>query len=120
MVWWCISHDCQLDFVTIQGNLTDAQYIQDVLEFVVSSHFDNHPLATRHVYMDDNTRPHRSRAVTTYLQTNALTTLSWSATSPDLNPLGPMWVIIGRRIQTMGPSVQNLRELEGVLDLEWL
>jgi hypothetical protein len=31
---------------------------------VVVSHFDNHPIATRHVYMDDNARPHRSRATT--------------------------------------------------------
>jgi hypothetical protein len=27
MVWWCISHDCRLDLVTIQGNLTGDQYI---------------------------------------------------------------------------------------------
>jgi hypothetical protein len=63
----CISHDCKLDLVTIQGNLTGDQYIRDVLQPVVP-HFDNHPLATRPVYMDDNARPHRSRAVTAYLQ----------------------------------------------------
>ena len=40
------------------------QYIRDVLQPVVVSHFDNNPLATRPVYMDDNARPHRSRAVT--------------------------------------------------------
>ena len=64
MVWGCISHDCKLDLVTIQGNLTGDQYIRDVLQPVVP-HFDNHPLATRPVYMDD-ARPHRSRAVTAY------------------------------------------------------
>jgi hypothetical protein len=26
----CISHDCKLDLVTIQGNLTGDQYIRDV------------------------------------------------------------------------------------------
>ena len=30
MVWGCISHDCLLDLVTIQGNLTGDQYIRDV------------------------------------------------------------------------------------------
>jgi hypothetical protein len=29
-------------------------------------HFDNHHIATRPVYMDNNARPHRSRAVTVY------------------------------------------------------
>jgi hypothetical protein len=43
------------------------------LQPVVVPHFDNHPLATRPVYMDDNTRPHRSRAVTAYLQSEAVT-----------------------------------------------
>ena len=36
MVWGCISHDCKLDLVTIQGNLTGDQYIRDVLQPVVA------------------------------------------------------------------------------------
>jgi hypothetical protein len=75
MDWWCISHDCKLDLVTIQGNLTGDQHTRDVLQPVVVPHFDNHPLATRHVYMDDNARPHRSRAVTAYLQSEAVTSV---------------------------------------------
>ena len=67
MVWGCISHD--------------------VLQPVVVPHFDNHPLATRPVYMDDNPRPHRSRAVTAYLQSEAVTSVPWPAMSPDLNPI---------------------------------
>jgi hypothetical protein len=58
MVLGCISHDCKLDLVTIQGNL---------------------PIATRPVYMDDNARPHHSRAVTTYLQSEAVTSVPWPA-----------------------------------------
>jgi hypothetical protein len=44
MVWGCISHDCKLDLVIIQGNLTGDQYIRDVLQAVFVPHFDNHPL----------------------------------------------------------------------------
>ena len=89
MVWECISHDCKLDLVTIQGNLTGERCIRDVLQPVVASppHFDNHPLATRPVYMDDNARPHRSRTVTAYLQGEAVTSVPWLAMSPDLNPI---------------------------------
>jgi hypothetical protein len=68
MVWRGISHVWKLDLVTIQGNLTGDQYTRDVLQPVIVPRFDNHPLATRPVYMDDNARPHRSRAVTVYLQ----------------------------------------------------
>jgi hypothetical protein len=44
-----------------------------ILDHGVGPHFDKHPLATRPVYMDDNARPHRSRIVTAYLQSEAVT-----------------------------------------------
>ena len=119
MVWGCISHDCKLDLVTIQGNLTGDQYIRDVLQPIVVPHFDNHPLATRPVYMDDNARPHRSRAVTAYFQSEAVTYVPWSAMSPDLNPTEHIWDMLGRRIQAREPLVQNIRQLEAALHREW-
>ena len=96
MVWGCISHDCKLDLVTIQGNLTGDQYFRDVMQPVVP-HFDNRILATRPVYMDDNAKPHRSRAVTAYLQSEAVTSVPWPAMSLDLNPIGHIWNKLGRR-----------------------
>ncbi|KAK7113277.1 hypothetical protein V1264_012589 [Littorina saxatilis] len=70
--------------------------------------------------MDDNARPHRSRALVDYLQNNAVTTLPWPAMSPDLNPLEHVWDILGRRIQALQLPVQTLRELEAALHREWL
>ena len=119
MVWGCISLDCKLDLVTIQGNLTGDQYIRDVLQPVVVPHFDNHSLATRPVYMDDNARPHRSRAVTAYLQSKAVTSVPWPAMNSDFNPNGHIWDMLGRRIQAREPPVQNIRQLEAVLHREW-
>jgi hypothetical protein len=113
------SHDCKLDLVTIQGNLTGDQYIRDVLQPVVVPHLDNRSLATRPVYMDDNARPHRSRAVTTYLQSEAVTSVPWPAMSPDLNPIEDIWDMLGRRIQALEHPVQNIRQLEAALHREW-
>ena len=119
MVWECISHDCKLDLVTIQGNLTGDQYIRDVLQPVVVPHFDNHPPATRPVYMDDNARPHRSRAVTAYLQSEAVTAVPWPVMSPDLNLIWHIWDMLGRRIQAREPPVQKIRQLEATFHREW-
>jgi transposase len=57
--------------------------------------------------MDDNARPHRSRAVTAYLQSEAVTSVLWSAISPDLNPIEHIWDMLGRRIQAREPPVQT-------------
>jgi transposase len=119
MVWGCISHDCKLYLVTIQGNLTGDQYSRDVLQPVVVPHFDNHQLATRTVYMDDNARPHRSRAVTAYLESEAMTSVPWPVMSTDLNPIEHTWDLLGRRMQAREPPVQNIRQLEAALHREW-
>jgi transposase len=56
-------------------------------------------------------RPHRSRAVTTYLQSEAVTYVPWSAMSPDLNPVEHIWDMLVRRIQARERPVQNFRQL---------
>ena len=69
--------------------------------------------------MDDNARPRRSRAVTTYLQSEAVTSVPWPVMSPDLNPIDHIWDMLGHRIQAREPPVQNIRQLEAALHREW-
>jgi hypothetical protein len=110
----CISHDCKLDLVTIRGNLIGEQYFRDVLKPVVVTHFDTHPLDVRPVFLDDNTMPHRVRAVTAYLQSEAVTFLPWPVMSPNLNS-AEYWNTLGRYVHAVEPHIQNLRQLEAAL-----
>ncbi|ESO86381.1 hypothetical protein LOTGIDRAFT_79488, partial [Lottia gigantea] len=68
-------------------------------------------------FMDDNARPHRSRAVNDFMRTSVITTLPWPAMSPDLNTIEHIWDFIGRRARE--PPVQTLRQLEAALHQEW-
>ena len=93
--------------------------IRNVMQPVVVPHLDNHALATRHVYMDDNARPYLSWAVTALLQIKSAKTLPWPAMSPHLNQLEHVRDILGRRLQALNPPVQTLAQLEAALHREW-
>ena len=54
------SFDCKLDLYVLDGNLTGQKYLDNVLAPRVVPHLDNHALADRPMFMDDNARPHRA------------------------------------------------------------
>jgi len=118
---WCgdVYHDFKLDLITVRGNVNGQIYRQNILEASVVPHFDNHPLNTRHVFVDDNARPHTARIMTDYLRDESITTLPRPTRSPDLNPIEPIWDIIGRRVKARTPPVQSLNDLEQTLHQEW-
>jgi hypothetical protein len=60
-LWGCFSFECKLDMYVLDGNLTGQKYCDNVLAPRVVPHFDNHALADRPMFMDDNARPHRAR-----------------------------------------------------------
>ena len=86
-VWGCFSFDCKLDLYVLDGNLTGQKYRDNVLAPRIVPHFDNHALADRPMFMDDNARPHRARIVQHFLQQEAVQTIPWPAMSPDMNPV---------------------------------
>ena len=74
----------------------------------VVPHFDNHALAVRPMFMDDNARPHRARIVQHLLQQEAVQTIAWPAMSPDLNPIEHVWDIMAEKITN---AIQNVKIL---------
>jgi hypothetical protein len=95
----CISHDCQLEIITIQGNLTGDRYIRDVLQPVVP-YFDKHALATMHVYKDDNAQASSFKSSNRLPPKRSRDLCSLAVMSPDLNPIEHIWDKLGHRILT--------------------
>jgi transposase len=53
-VWGCFSFDCKLDLYVLDGNLTGQKYRDNVIAPRVVPHFENHALADRPMFMDNN------------------------------------------------------------------
>jgi transposase len=118
-VWSCFSFDCKLDLYVLDGNLTGQKYRDNVLAPRVVPHFDNHALADRPIFMEDNARPHRARIVQHFLQQEAVQTIPWPAMSPDINPMEHVCDFIGRKINQRNPKCQNIDKLRNAILQEW-
>lgn len=118
-VWGCFSYRCKLGMHILQGNMNGQTYRDLVLRNIVVPHFDNHPLASRPLYMDDNARPHRARIVTEYKEQESIDTIFWPSMSPDMNPIEHVWDTIGRNLNRRDPPLQNLGDLRVAIVDEW-
>ena len=103
----------------LNGDLTGQTYRDNVLAPRVVPHFDNHALAGRTMFMDDNARPHRARIVQHLLQQEAVQTIPWPAMPPDMNHIEHVWNFIDRKINQRNPKCQNIDELRTAILQEW-
>ncbi|GFV59615.1 transposable element Tc3 transposase [Trichonephila clavipes] len=76
-------------------------------------------MGTEFLFMDDNARPHRANIVDECLQSDDITRMDWPAYSSDLNPIEPVWDMLGRQIAAHQPPPICLLELRRALLDEW-
>jgi hypothetical protein len=74
-------------------------------------------------FFNMKTRPHThtARSVQFWFQEHedALQHLPWSAQSPDLNIIEPLWSVLDSRMRSRFPPQSSLKQLEDVLQEEW-
>ena len=97
MVWAGISMNHRTPLYVVNGNLTGQRYLNEIVQPLVI------PLLQRigpgdQEFQDDNTRPHRARVVTDFLQQQNVQHMDWPACSPDLSPIEHAWDELGRRV----------------------
>ena len=115
MVRGAISYNMRSDLVDVRGNLTAIRYRDEVLQRHLLPVFD----PQRHVFQQDNARPHVARITMDYLRNQNITVLPWPSKSPDLNPIEHLWDQLGKSIQRRQPQPQTLQQLSQALQEEW-
>ena len=67
--------------------------------------------------MHDGPPSHTARATRALLQANRINVLPWPSLSSDLNPIEPIWDVIGQWVRSRVPP--NIRDLERFVVEEW-
>ena len=84
MVWVWIDVEEKTNLVIIEGNISAAAYVDQVINAEVVPLFTSRPHLT---HMHDNARPHTIRMTADHLANLGISVLPWPTKSPDLNPM---------------------------------
>nr|CAH7732994.1 unnamed protein product [Callosobruchus chinensis] len=72
-------------FGLVPVTTTGAYYLQNIINAIVQPL--RNEIGDQFIIMDDNARPHRTRAVQQALDNGNIARLEWAAMSPDMNPI---------------------------------
>ena len=79
---------------------TALRYINQVLRIHIVPRFGRH----QHLMFQQNiARAHTARATRDFLQLHKIRIVSWTALSPDLNPIEHLWDEIHRKLKEVRP-----------------
>nr|CAH7726191.1 unnamed protein product [Callosobruchus chinensis] len=85
MFWGGIIFNRRTQLIHIPGTTTGAYYLQNIINAIVQ--LLRNEIGDQFIFMDDNARPHRTRAVQQALEKGNIARLKWPAMSPDINPI---------------------------------
>lgn len=117
MVWGAISSTDRSPLVFINGNLTAARYINEVIRPHLLPFLARNRNPT---FQQDNAPAHRARLTDNFLNQNGVTVMRpWPAVSPDLNPIEHVWDRMKRQLRSLHPPPQTLPQLRIALTNIW-
>ena len=117
MVWGGIPFRGKTDLVVLNGNLTCARY----LDQIVDPHILPYLRANRPGFQlqQDNARPHVANIVKNHLRENHIDVLPWPSISPDLAPIEHVWEELDRRLRRRPNQPRTLANMAACLQEEW-
>ncbi|RZC40588.1 DDE 3 domain containing protein [Asbolus verrucosus] len=108
IVWGAICPESRSPLVFIEGNLTAASYIANVLEPICVPYLQG---LNDSLFQQDNARPYTVTASAAFLKGAHIDILPWPARSPDLSPIEHVWDMLGKILQQLPHPSNNLDDL---------
>nr|CAH7749177.1 unnamed protein product [Callosobruchus chinensis] len=104
-------------FGLVNGTMTCAYYMQNIINAIFQPL--RNEIGDQFIFMDDNARPHRTRAVQQALENKNIARLEWPALSPDMNPIEHVWDYVSRAIFNRNNPPRSTQELIVAATEEW-
>ena len=117
MVWAGISAQFTTPLVVIEGYLTSARYVSEILQPYLLPFLQAHPNIS--IFQHVNARPHSAQMTVSFLLNQGVEVLPWPSYSPDLNPIEHLWDELGRRLSARRRAPVNRQMLIQALQEEW-
>lgn len=83
----------------IQGALEQDQYriiLNEQLIPIGTQYYDG---IQNRIFQQDNCSPHKAKSVRSLLDAKGIKLMSWSAKSPDLNPIKNAWALLKNKLR---------------------
>nr|CAH7759085.1 unnamed protein product [Callosobruchus chinensis] len=117
MFWGGIRFNGRTQLIHIPETMTGTYYLQNIINANVLPL--RNETGDQFIIMDDNARPHRTRAVQQTLENGNIARLEWPAMSPDMNPIEHVWDYISRAIYNRNSPPRSTQELIVAATEEW-
>jgi len=104
--------------VILEGSVTARVYVELLEQHLLP--FMRRLRNSALIFQDDNCRIHRARIVNTFKEESNITSLSWPAQSPDLNPIENLWAHLEKKVRERKNLPKNLNKLFAALNEEWI
>jgi len=118
MVWGCFTRSEVGPLVILEGSVTAKVYVELLEQHLLP--FMRRLRNSALIFQDDNCRIHRARIVNTFKEENNISSLSWPAQSPDLNPIENLWAHLEKKVRERKNLPKNRNELFAALNEEWI
>ena len=104
----------QNNFVTLLRQEHGSEYYQHALK---ENYLPFHQ--PDFVFMQYNATQHTSESTNEFFGQHNIKVLDWAASSPDCNPIEPLWAIMVRRAYENGKVYHNVEDLKDAIQNVW-